>query len=128
MTGCQALEIRQCELAYRATDLEKCKQNRALRQDLLERLRDTVDAFQLEGWCAAAGLQGLLFLSSPHKRIGLLTVAMLLHEAQDVEVLDLAFREEAVHSILLFRKNLEDRRQFREHHQLQVAPVQMHQR
>ena len=49
---------------------------------------------------------------------------MLLDEAQDVEVLDLAVGEKAVHRILLVAENLKDRGQLGEQQKFDIPPIE----
>src|ERR1700680_378 len=63
----------------------------------------------------------------PHMSAGLLALFLLLDETEDVEMLDLAFGEEAVHGFLLFSKDLHYGRQLGEQQQLDVPAVKVHQ-
>src|SRR5437868_15287987 len=60
-------------------------------------------------------------------RFRLFGFLLLLHETQDVEMLDLALREETVDRLLLLAEDLEDRGKFGEQQQLYVPAVEMNQ-
>ena len=52
---------------------------------------------------------------------------MLLDEAKDIEVLDLALREKAVHRILLVGENLKNGGELGEQQKFDIATVQVQQ-
>src|ERR1700680_3846861 len=63
----------------------------------------------------------------PHMSAGLLPLFLLLDEVEDVEVLDFAFGEKAVHRLLLVSEDLHHGRKLGEQQKLDVPPIEVYQ-